>query len=209
MTKSIDELLEQYLGLLDEYTRLRSSLSSFQANIYHDIARANFSAERGLRYGQDQFDDRMQAIRRVQITAGDVGPTSFIIGLNGNSESEATDDSADNPNPKTPEEAQNTEGDGSGTGKSEISELSAKQSSFQTQDPLRWFGVLTPMPLRQAQKHAIRAVEEVIPRLASLSIEMADLEIQVGRARKRRAKDAAAAAKTAAENEKQSPPVAV
>ena len=55
-------------------------------------------------------------------------------------------------------------------------------------DPLRWFGILTPLPLRQAQGQAIRAVEEVIPRLASVSAEMARVELEVRRARKRRAK---------------------
>jgi len=55
-------------------------------------------------------------------------------------------------------------------------------------DPLRWFGILTPLPLRQAQGHSIKAVEVIIPRLATLSAEMAGLELEVRRARKRRAK---------------------
>ncbi|KAK4248379.1 hypothetical protein C7999DRAFT_40389 [Corynascus novoguineensis] len=55
-------------------------------------------------------------------------------------------------------------------------------------DPLRWFGILTPLPLRQAQSNAIRAVEEIIPRLATLSAKMAGVELEVRRARKRRAK---------------------
>jgi hypothetical protein len=59
-------------------------------------------------------------------------------------------------------------------------------------DPLRWFGLLTPMPLRKAQTQSIRAVEHVIPRLASVSAEMAEVEIEVRRARKRRAKKAEA-----------------
>jgi hypothetical protein len=55
-------------------------------------------------------------------------------------------------------------------------------------DPLRWFGILTPLPLRQAQGHAIKAVEEIIPRLATLSTAMAAVELEVRRARKKRAK---------------------
>ena len=59
----IDALLERYLGLLDEYTQLRKSLSQIQSNVYQNIARANFAGERGMRYGQDHYDERMQAIR--------------------------------------------------------------------------------------------------------------------------------------------------
>jgi hypothetical protein len=55
-------------------------------------------------------------------------------------------------------------------------------------DPLRWFGILTPLPLRQAQGHAIKAVEEIIPQLATLSTAMAAVELEVRRARKKRAK---------------------
>ena len=53
-------------------------------------------------------------------------------------------------------------------------------------DPLRWFGILTPAALRQAQGHAITAVEDIIPRLATVSGEMAALEVAVRRARKKR-----------------------
>ncbi|KAL2155964.1 hypothetical protein VTH82DRAFT_707 [Thermothelomyces myriococcoides] len=66
-------------------------------------------------------------------------------------------------------------------------------------DPLRWFGILTPLPLRQAQSHSIKVVEEIIPRLATLNAEMAEVELEVRRARKRRAKAAKAEEKRLAE----------
>jgi hypothetical protein len=62
------------------------------------------------------------------------------------------------------------------------------KSKDKATDPLRWFGILTPLALRQAQVQAIKAVEEIIPRLATLSVEMAAVELEVRRARKRRAK---------------------
>ena len=48
----IDTLLERYLGLIDEYSQLREDLSRLQRGMFQDIARANFSAERGVRYGR-------------------------------------------------------------------------------------------------------------------------------------------------------------
>jgi hypothetical protein len=38
--------------------------------IYQFIARANFHAPNGIRFGQDHYDDRMQASRRIEITPG-------------------------------------------------------------------------------------------------------------------------------------------
>ncbi|KAK0711657.1 hypothetical protein B0H67DRAFT_441996, partial [Lasiosphaeris hirsuta] len=136
----IDSLLQRYLTLLDEYTRLRAALNTVQSGIYHDLARANFSAERGIRYGQDYYDDRMQAIRRVAVAAP--------------------------------------------SGKEEPPKYQQKPPP----DPLRWFGILTPMPLRHAQTQAARAVEELLPQLATVSAAMAAVELAVRRARKKRAK---------------------
>ena len=52
-TDAIDALLERYLGLLHEYAGLRAELAAAQAGVFADLARANFAAERGLRYGAD------------------------------------------------------------------------------------------------------------------------------------------------------------
>ncbi|KAM7223902.1 hypothetical protein V8F06_000918 [Rhypophila decipiens] len=67
LDSTIDTLLQRYLVLLDEYTTLRSKLNQLQSGIYQNIARANFSAERGIRYGQGYYDERMQALRRVVV----------------------------------------------------------------------------------------------------------------------------------------------
>ena len=52
---TIDALLERYLSLLDEYTTLRAQLARLQTSMFQHLARANFSAERGLRYGPDFY----------------------------------------------------------------------------------------------------------------------------------------------------------
>jgi hypothetical protein len=171
-TDDIDTLLERYLGLLDEYTKLRSSLTDLQSRIYQNIARANFSAERGVRYGQDLYDQRMQSSRALVISNGDNNTPSFKIV------------------PRT--------GVDQDAGGDEEKEKSAERP----RDPLRWFGILTPMPLRQAQSQAVEAVEEIIPKLVSVNAEMADVEIQVRRARKKRAKAEAAAEKEQQEGQK-------
>ena len=171
-TLDIDLLLERYLALVDEYTKLRSQLNQLQINMYQNIARANFSAERGIRYGPDLYDERMQALRQVNISlVEDHGP-SFEVTFR---PIEVADDLSTEKEPREAEQE--------------------KRSPPRPKDPLRWFGVLTPMPLRLAQKEAKQAVEEIIPRLVSVSAEMAEVEIQVRRQKKRRAKAEAKAKK--------------
>ena len=67
LQQQIDELLERYLGILDEYSKLREELSRLQSGVYQNIARANFAGERGMRYGQDHYDERMRALRVLNI----------------------------------------------------------------------------------------------------------------------------------------------
>lgn len=55
-------------------------------------------------------------------------------------------------------------------------------------DPIRMFGILTPKALRLAQGGAIKMVEDLVPKLASVDAEMKEVEIKIRRARKHRAK---------------------
>lgn len=181
----IDRLLKRYLGLLDEYTKLRTALKDLQTGVYQNIARANFSAERGVRYGQDMYDQRMQASRSLTITVVEGHPPKFRI---------ATCESEKRGNQGAEKEGASGETDGADTD-------NEKKSRHKPSDPLRWFGILTPMPLRQAQGRSIQAVEHVIPRLVTLSAEMADVEIRVRRARKKRAKAELASTKQQASND--------
>lgn len=200
-TDTIDALLERYLTLLDEYTTLRSRLSQLQTSMFQHLARANFSAERGIRYGPDFYDERMQATRQAKISLqGDVPlfkvSTSDDLGSNDATEGPPSDHVSD-PSAETKTETEKADEPVSVSGdKADKGEEVKKQRS---KDPLRWFGVLTPMALRQTQGCAVEAVEQVIPKLVSVGAAMQDVEIQVRRARKKRAKAEAAAAAAAAQ----------
>jgi hypothetical protein len=171
----VDGLLEHYLGLLDEYTKLRSTLTGLQTSIYQSIARANFSAEHGIRYGQDMYDERMQRFRSLAIRHSEDGAPRFEVICHG----------AENHDAQAKE---NEDTDGT-------AEEKDKERIQKPGDPLKWFGILTPMALRHAQSQSIRAVEQIIPKLVSVDAAMADVEIRVRRARKKRAKAEAAAVK--------------
>lgn len=211
---TIDALLERYLGLLDEYTTLRARLSQLQTGMFQHLARANFSAERGMRYGPDFYDERMQALRQVSISTTGGGLPIFTVSHCSRTRGDDDDDpSSQNPpsdgaspaeeekKAAAAEEAAGEEPVPAGDDKADSEAGPKKQIA--ARDPLRWFGVLTPLSLRQTQACAVEAVDEVIPRLASLSAEMQDLEIQVRRARKKRAKERAAAARQQHEQQQQ------
>ena len=212
----IDSLLERYLALLDEYTQLRDRLSRLQSGVYQGIARANFSAERGLRYGQDQYDDRMQASRRLDIGGErEDGTTAAayafsVLDLNKEptdsgeeeeeEESEEADSEEESENSTAAKDGGQATGDGekeqedhpgqAGEKEEEAEKNQQRKATPLYPNPLRWFGILAPMPLRNAQTLSVEVVEEVIPRLVSVNAAMADLEIEVRRARKKRAKAA-------------------
>lgn len=211
---TIDSLLERYLGLLDEYTTLRARLSQLQTGMFQHLARANFSAERGMRYGPDFYDERMQALRQVSISTTGGGLPIFTVSHSSRTRGDDDDDpSSQNPpsdgvSPAEEEKKAAAAEEAAGekpvpAGDDKADSEAGPKKQIAARDPLRWFGVLTPLSLRQTQACAAEAVDEVIPRLASLSAEMQDLEIQVRRARKKRAKERAAAARQQHEQQQQ------
>ena len=59
-----------------------------------------------------------------------------------------------------------------------------KSSTNTLSDPLRWFGILVPPALREAQIEFANGLENVLP-LCNLNLEMEELEIEIRRVRKR------------------------
>lgn len=190
-SKSIDELLAGYLGLLHEYTELRSQLATHQTSMYGNLARANFAAERGFRYGPDNFDGRMQALVRLTVTEDNSGsePAASFTVTRPKIEvkAEAVEDDKEN---KESEEKKPQQEETDNSAKPKSKKNNKKKEPAGPRDPLQWFGVLTPMALRQAQHEAIEVIDTIVPRLATLNAEMAAVEIEVRRARKKRARTA-------------------
>ncbi|KAK1598604.1 uncharacterized protein LY79DRAFT_575782 [Colletotrichum navitas] len=217
-TDHIDSLLERYLVLLDKYTVLRERLGKAQAGMYQNIARANFSAERGIRYGPDYYDERMQASRVLDVSADGRGVPRFEIVKPADAvtlsktaaveaEMETREAQGQEVEGRVPggvdeaphDESETTPADGGEYETQAEKNGRTKKHRKTSKDPLRWFGILAPLPLRQAQMLSVQAVQDIIPQLASVDAEMKDVEIEVRRARKRRAKAEAVLKKSEAE----------
>lgn len=207
----IDSLLERYLSLIDEYSRLRAELTKLQTGVYQNIARANFAGERGMRYGQDHYDERMRALRVLDIELGEDSVPNFTMknldppvdgaAGDGKSREEAEEQHNDS---KEEEKEGEEKADATSTQNNPVESTEEQRNDEKNKDekktkkpnhnPLRWFGLLAPQPLRTAQMLSIQAVEEAIPRLVAVNAEMEHVEIEIRRAKKKRAKAMAALA---------------
>ncbi|KAL8914171.1 MAG: hypothetical protein Q9171_001166 [Xanthocarpia ochracea] len=173
----LDVLLERYLDLVHQYNSLHQSISKEFASGYLSLAQANFSNHNRLRYGQDFYDDRMQASTKFLVKP----PTDELF-----------DDADDErllkytislftlqPASGSPETTKSTADEASTKSQTDI------ESKPPTSDPLKWFGILVPPALRASQNSFKNAVTEKITLLANLSNEMRSMEIEIRRIRKK------------------------
>jgi vacuolar-type H+-ATPase subunit D/Vma8 len=153
LMQKLDALFEQYLNTLDQYQKTREQLSSQLSSGFMSLAQANFS-NKGRQYGQDYYDERMQAQRVLSIA----------------SDKDVLNVKCERVKDEISEDANGEE--------------TTQKLKFASKDPLRWFGVLVPPRLRSAQASFASVVEGPVPRLIILQHELRNLEIEIGRTRK-------------------------
>jgi coiled-coil domain-containing protein 115 len=66
-----------------------------------------------------------------------------------------------------------------------VSEKTQEYVQAASRDPLNWFGILVPPALRKAQGSFKSALEEIVPAMATVTVQMRQIEIEVRRTRKR------------------------
>ncbi|KAF2674397.1 hypothetical protein BT63DRAFT_449389 [Microthyrium microscopicum] len=157
---ALDALLEQYLYLLDEHQKARETLHKSLSLGFISLARANSSAQGGKRFGQDDYDYRMQATKLVQVDSLNKDVLKYSVLAS--KISEATPD-------KT---ISSTEAE------------SSQQADDKPNDPIRWFGMIVPNALKDTQAQFVTAVGESVPQILNISTQMRQLEIDIGRSRK-------------------------
>lgn len=179
LNHSLDDLLERYLNLLDQFQRQRQDLHGHLSSGYLSLAHANFSNPNRIRYGQDYYDDRMQATSHVSIDQFKEERESFSasphVAFKFSQSPTARDDQEQNA-----KEASNTNID-----ESAIPSNKKDKSSTVLGDPLHWYGLFVPPALITSQNHFKSVVMDDIPALATLSKEIRELEIEVRRTRKK------------------------
>ncbi|EUC41274.1 hypothetical protein COCMIDRAFT_40530 [Bipolaris oryzae ATCC 44560] len=201
----LDDLLERYLHTLHEYQQVMQQLSKQLSNGYMSLAQANFhNSSSAIRYGQDCYDERMQAIRKFHVSEGKTSDVPHFSVHKSDCSDESVDASDDvskkedvqkskndseHVTPTAPESKQEEE-EPKMTSNAEESSSASEEGKEKTKttkksnDPLKWFGILVPPALRTAQSAFVNAVETPIPQLATLARDMRMQEIDIGRVRK-------------------------
>ncbi|KAF2265396.1 hypothetical protein CC78DRAFT_553004 [Lojkania enalia] len=183
LISQLDSLLERYLNTLNQYQKAQQQLTSNLSSGYLSLAQANFNNQSHSRYGQDYYDERMQAFRKVKGSA-----VAFRIPAPKLDPSSASGPASSPPNSSgKPTEENNSEVSATSS-ESENEDESVNNApsgeSSTCSDPLRWFGILVPSALRQAQSSFVSAIEGPIPQLATIVREMRRQESEISRLRK-------------------------
>lgn len=207
----MDALWTRYLTLLDEYVSAQAMIKRQMASGFLSLAQANFKSPT-RRYGQDYYDDRAVASARVRVTETDHGTQMAIVK---HTLSETVDDARnkvsdhDNnealkivstqlpspsptPEPKRSESPDEKHDEKHGDGALDAPKIntdsiaqpvSCEPSAY---DPIRWFGILVPPPLRAAQKSFSASVQDDggVVQAANSARELRDTEAQIRKLRK-------------------------
>lgn len=211
----MDALWTRYLTLLDEYVSAQAMIKREMASGFLSLAQANFKSPT-RRYGQDYYDDRAVASARVKITETEHGTQMAIVrhtfgnvvdeksiaissidtrsedsdGDKGGPKSESTQlpSPSPTPEPQRPESSDEKHDDGA----SDVSNINTGSTAHPvsfgplSHDPIRWFGILVPPPLRAAQKSFSASVQDGggVVQAANAARELRDTEAQLRKLRK-------------------------
>lgn len=186
--------------------------------VYQQIARANFSADRGIRYGEDLYDARMQASRLCRITVpthsegrpehGTTASTTcftlstfapheevdhYLDGVQQEKEKREKSVGVEDLKLEGLKLDKKTQDEGHNTSRDIIKDAGNTtktdiKKSTSDRNPLRMFGILTPPPLRLAQATSVKTISTLIPAILNLDNQMKEVEIQIRRARKHKLK---------------------
>jgi hypothetical protein len=193
LTARLDELLEQYLESLDRYMTLREELSKSFSSGFFSLAQAQRTSTLGAgrRYGEECYDDRMKAQRKVSWSPGSTkGDSKCRIAKD--KEDRASKSETEGTKQIPANDAQSKELDGDKSIEQQDKEEKDKSDSQDApsktarpkqdpakRDPLTWFGVLVPPALRQTQTQFVKATEVQIPELLVVDSKLKSIEREV------------------------------
>ncbi|KAJ9653240.1 hypothetical protein H2198_007543 [Neophaeococcomyces mojaviensis] len=187
LTRKLDTLLEKYLELLDQYTALREELSKTFSAGFFSLAQAQRASTLGAgrRYGEECYDERMKAQRRVGVSEDETDEHHVFkvdkvvrVEKEKNSISVEFSTSADESKPQEQAGRQSLQATVEVQGEQQEKKLRPKQDPAH-RDPVTWFGILVPPALRQTQSHFVKATEKSIPELLSIDSAMKSVEAEI------------------------------
>ncbi|KAG0637906.1 hypothetical protein HOY80DRAFT_970267 [Tuber brumale] len=165
MSDHLDQLYLTYLDTVDTYQTLRASLATHFSKGFLTLAQANYnSTSGGRRYGTDFYDERMTAIRGVGVGGG-VFECKLLEFEKEEEEEEQKEETKDT--------------DREGSEMDTLENPKEQTPAIDPRDPIRWFGILVPPALRQAQSEFTLSVQTIIPQLTTTISKLALLSSEI------------------------------
>ena len=201
----LDALWIRYLTLLHDYTNAQAAIKKHMSSGFFTLAQANFKSNRG-RYGQDYYDQRAVATTRVlqaknesislkvekrpittaeQPTAESAKETPSASEKK-DVESPVKSQPVQLPSPEATPEPETKQSSAKPEADTSTADHEKPRSHIDTHDPIRWFGILVPSTLRQAQKSFSSALldEGSVTKAVNCSRGMREVEIEIRKLRK-------------------------
>ncbi|KAK6496299.1 hypothetical protein TWF481_002324 [Arthrobotrys musiformis] len=176
----LDLLIISYLDLFDKYQASRAEISRALSDGFFNLAQANFNAPNRGRYGQDMYDNRMQALRGVRIAVDETDVTAYTLTdlttppeiENSEKVELETSPKLDGSEPESVKEKDSGLLDQANSDTPDAdpddSEAALTLANPKT-DPLRWFGILRPTALGSAQKNFVHSLPPIMKLVSTLS----------------------------------------
>ncbi|KAH0367788.1 hypothetical protein KCU65_g4415, partial [Aureobasidium melanogenum] len=198
----LDALWEKHLTLLDSYHQAQQQIARHFSSGFFHLAQATFKSTTRVRYGQEYYDDRMQATTRFDAAVDDHDlprlalrvddtPSPSTKDLNNKSPDEKTDKKeeetpAQQPTPpstpptkseeKLPEEQ-------SHENKSEKTD-DKEPAQKKVRDPIHWYGILVPPSLRSSQNSFKSAIQNPVIEAANSAQALRHVNMEIRKLRK-------------------------
>ncbi|THY05060.1 hypothetical protein D6D01_10041 [Aureobasidium pullulans] len=203
----LDALWEKHLTLLDSYHQAQQQLAHHFSSGFFDLAQATFKSTTRVRYGQEYYDDRMQATRRFEaltddndlpclaLKADDTSPSTDTSNKHSTKSGEKSSDKEAKEKKTDQSEQQQPTPPSTPPRDTEEEKLSEEQDKSKTtsgqdkaqkkpRDPLHWYGILVPPALRASQKSFISAIESPLIEAANSAQALRFVAVEIRKLRK-------------------------
>lgn len=174
----LDTLWEKHLTLLDSYHQAQQQIARHFSSGFFDLAQATFKSTTRVRYGQEYYDDRMQATTRFEASVNDQDIPRLALKVNDKpspSTKDSTKPSDKDSSEKSPGSNKELGGEKQEDKPSEQGEKEHPEEQEQEdrpndkekahnkiRDPLHWYGILVPPSLRSSQKSFSSAIHDPV-----------------------------------------------
>ncbi|KAH0350455.1 hypothetical protein KCU83_g4902, partial [Aureobasidium melanogenum] len=197
----LDALWEKHLILLDSYHQAQQQIARHFSSGFFHLAQATFKSTTRVRYGQEYYDDRMQATTRFDASVDDQDLPHLALKVNDTtspSTKDSTNESSDGKADEKEEDTPTQQPTPPSTPPTESEELPEEQShenkseaaddkeskQKKVRDPIHWYGILVPPTLRSSQNSFKSAIQDPIVEAANSAQALRYVNMEIRKLRK-------------------------